>query len=142
MNDSAGASSAFWELLRTLHDVEVRIEAALEPIGLSLPKLGVLSKLVAAGEPLPLGTLAERCACVRSNMTQLVDRLEAEKLVSRADDPHDRRSVRAELTPQGRARHAAGVRALEKAERELFSGLSAKKQEELLGLLRSLHGAR
>ena len=140
MNDSAGASPAFWELLRTLHEVELHIEAALEPIGLSLPKLGVLSKLVAAGEPLPLGTLAERCACVRSNITQLVDRLEAEKLVSRADDPHDRRSVRAELTAQGRARHAAGVRAIEKAEKDLFSGLSAKKQEELLGLLRSLRG--
>jgi hypothetical protein len=32
------------------------------------------------------------------------------------------------------------VRAIEKAEKDLFSGLSAKKQEELLGLLRSLRG--
>ena len=129
------------ELLRTLHEVELRIEAALEPIGLSLPKLGVLSKLVDADEPLPLGTLAERCACVRSNMTQLIDRLEAEKLVSRADDPRDRRSVRAELTAQGRARHAAGVRALEKAEQDLFSRFSGRKREELIGLLRSLRGS-
>ena len=57
------------QVLEALHAVQEHVEAALEPLGLSLAKLGVLSKLVAAGEPLPLGTLAERCACVRSNIT-------------------------------------------------------------------------
>jgi len=121
-----------------LHAVESKLESALEPLGLSLPKLGALAKLVAAGEPLPLRTLAERCACVRSNITQLVDRLEADKLVVRTDDPHDRRSIRAELTPEGRSRHAAGVRALEKAEKEMLSAFSAKQREDLVRLLKSL----
>ena len=108
MNEIAPASAAY-RLMWALRVVEERFEAALEPLGLSLAKFGCLAKLVAAGEPLPLSTLAERCACVRSNITQLVDRLEADKLVVRADDPHDRRSVRAELTdggpgaPRGRA---------------------------------------
>ena len=87
MNDSLS-----FQLVVTLHAVVERLEEALEPLGLSLAKFGVLSRLAAAGEPLPLGTLAERCACVRSNITQLVDRLEAERLVMRADDPRDRRS--------------------------------------------------
>ena len=98
---------------------------ALEPLGLSLAKFGVLSKLVAAGEPLPLRTLAERCACVRSNITQLVDRLEAEKLVVRADDPHDRRSIRAELTARGPRPPARAARVVTEAERAMFSGLPA-----------------
>jgi DNA-binding MarR family transcriptional regulator len=127
-----------FELIGALHAVGERLEQALEPVGLSLAKFGVLSKLVAASEPLPLGTLAERMACVRSNITQLVDRLEAEKLVVRADDPRDRRSVRAELTSEGRARHAAGVNAIEAAERELFASLSRQKRDTLLELLRSL----
>jgi DNA-binding MarR family transcriptional regulator len=141
MNERPPASLAF-ELIRTLHTVEGRLEGVLEPLGLSLAKFGALSRLVAAGEPLPLGTLAERCACVRSNITQLIDRLEAEGLVARADDPHDRRSIRAELTAEGRRRHSAGVRALEKAETEMVSRLPAGQRDTLLGLLGSLRGGQ
>jgi len=126
------------ELIGTLHAIEERLETALEPLGLSLAKFKVLDMLVAAGEPLPLGALAERSACVRSNITQLVDRLEAEKFVIRADDPHDRRSIRAGLTADGRRRHTAGERALEEAERDLFARLPPKERESLLHLLRAL----
>ena len=128
-----------FELLGAAHRVAETLEAALEPLGLSLAKLGALSKLVDAGEPLPLSTLAARCACVRSNITQLVDRLESEGLVARADDPRDRRSVRAELTDEGRRRQAAGVRAIEKAERDMLAHVSKPRQEALLELLQVLH---
>jgi DNA-binding MarR family transcriptional regulator len=107
---------------------------------LSLAKLGVLSKLVAAGEPLPLGTLAERCACVRSNITQLIDRLQAEKLVVRSDDPRDRRSVRAELTAAGRSRQAAGLEALYEAERALVARIPHRNRESFLESLQALRG--
>jgi DNA-binding MarR family transcriptional regulator len=130
--------SAAIQIVVALHTLEARLDAALEPLGLSLAKLGALSKLAEAGEPLSLGTLAERCACVRSNITQLVDRLEADKLVARVDDARDRRSILAELTPKGRARHAAGLRALVEAEREVLGGLSRQRQDELCALLRSL----
>jgi DNA-binding MarR family transcriptional regulator len=140
MNEQAAGLS--FELIGALHAVQERLEAALEPQGLSLAKFGALSKLVAAGEPLPLGTLAERCSCVRSNITQLVDRLEAEKLVARVADPQDRRSVRAELTEEGRRRHAAGVQALAQVEEELFSHLPAQQRDSLLEAARSLRGER
>jgi DNA-binding MarR family transcriptional regulator len=137
MNDLApGALAA--EVTGTLHLIAGRLEEALEPLGLSLAKFGVLSKLVASQEPLPLRLLAEQCACVRSNITQLVDRLEADKLVRRADDPKDRRSILAELTPEGRSRHAAGLRALEAAEKELFAPLPERQRKNLVELLRSL----
>ncbi len=140
MNERPGEESLAYQLLATAGHVEERLEAALEPLGLSLAKFGALARLVVAGEPLPLGTLAERCACVRSNITQLVDRLEAEKLVVRAADPRDRRSVRAELTEEGRSRHAAGLRALEDAERELFAPVPREQREELMRLLPALRG--
>jgi DNA-binding MarR family transcriptional regulator len=129
------------ELIGALHTVQEQLEAGLEPLGLSLAKLGLLSKLVEAGGPLPLGTLAERCACVRSNITQLVDRLEAEKLVARSDDPRDRRSVRAELTAEGRSRYAAGIRALEKAENGVLARFPRQQRDTFLELLRALRGA-
>jgi DNA-binding MarR family transcriptional regulator len=139
MNDVASASNAY-RLMWALKHIEERFESALEPLGLSLAKFGALANLVEAGEALPLRTLADRCACVRSNVTQLVDRLEAEKLVVRADDPHDRRSVRAALTSEGRARHAEGFKVIRAVERELFSKLSGKRGDELMDSLRVLAG--
>jgi DNA-binding MarR family transcriptional regulator len=139
MNDVVSVSNAY-RLMWALKHIEDRFDSALEPIGLSLAKFGALANLVEAGEALPLRTLAERCACVRSNMTQLIDRLEAEKLVVRADDPHDRRSVRAALTSEGRARHAEGLKVIRGVERELFSKLSAKRAEDLMESLRVLAG--
>ena len=126
------------DLIGVLHSVEARLEAAIEPIGLSLAKFKVMNKLAGADEPLPLGALAESSACVRSNITQLVDRLEADKLVARVDDPRDRRSIRAELTEEGRSRHAAAARALEEAERKLYAGLTQDQRDSLLHLLRPL----
>ncbi len=126
------------ELLGALHRVEGRLEAALEPLGLSLAKLGLLDNLVEAGAPVPLGTLADMCACVRSNITQLLDRLEAAGLVARVEDPTDRRLKRAVLTEAGRQRHGEGVRALDQVERELFAPLSAENREQLFELLRAL----
>jgi DNA-binding MarR family transcriptional regulator len=126
-----------FQILETLGAVASRLEAALEPVGLSLAKFGVLSRLVQAGEPLPLSTLAERSACVRSNITQLVDRLEADRLVVRVSDPHDRRLVRAALTAEGRARHDAAATALAEAERNLPSDL----RESLSRLAGGLAGA-
>lgn len=126
------------EILLTLHALEDRLEAALEPVGLSLARFKALHTLVAAEEPLPLRTLAEHCACVRSNITQLVDRLEVDKMVVRAGDPSDRRSIRAELTSEGRARYNAGWRALKVAEKELLGRIPEGQRDTLFGLLRSL----
>ena len=134
MNDLPPGIAAF-RIMGALHAAQETMEAALEPLGLSLAKLGVLARLVEAGEPLPLRVLADRCACVRSNITQLVDRLEADKLVLRADDPHDRRSIRAELTARGRAKHAAGAKALHEAERTVLERVPADKRQSFLDLL-------
>jgi DNA-binding MarR family transcriptional regulator len=136
--NETGPGHLSYEVTGTLNAMVGRLETALEPLGLSLAKLGVLSKLAAAGEPLPLRLLAAECGCVRSNITQLMDRLEAEKLVRRSDDPKDRRSIRAELTPEGKTRQAAGLRALDKAEQDLFAPLAPRDRKSLLALLRSL----
>lgn len=129
-----------FQVLRAAHGVEMHLESALAQVGLSLAKLKVLSKLVEVGEPLPLSGLAEHCSCVRSNMTQLVDRLEADKLVERVNDPNDRRSVRAALTSAGRERQADGVGALVKAESEVFARLSESERADLARLVQRLSG--
>ena len=95
-----------------------QVEDALETVGLSLAKHRVLATLAEEATSMSLSELAARQKCVRSNITQLVDRLEADGLVRREPDPDDRRSVRAVLTAEGAARQVEGqekVRGVKKA---------------------------
>ena len=115
--------------------LESRVEARLDAIGLSLAKLAALRRLTEAGGSLPLGQLAERLACVKSNVTQLVDRLEADGLVSRTADTADRRSRLAVLTDAGRDAHGRGADILDAAERELFGALTPEESDQLHALL-------
>jgi DNA-binding MarR family transcriptional regulator len=77
---------------------------------------------------------------VRSNITQLVDRLESEGLVKRGSCPQDRRAVRAMLTPLGVERHAAGVTAIRVVQAEVAEQLSASDRKQLTRLLLALVG--
>ena len=122
---SGRGDDVMWSLMEAAHAVETKLEEALAEVDLSGAKLAALTHLVDAGEAVPLGELAEQCACVRSNITQLVDRLEADKLVRRVDDPADRRSLRAEITPLGRKRQAAGARKVREVRRRLGKALGA-----------------
>jgi DNA-binding MarR family transcriptional regulator len=106
--ETATSDQAVFSLLAAAHALEDRIESALGTVGLSMPKFSVLSALVSSGDPMSLSELASELSCVRSNMTQLVDRLEADGLVRRVSCPGDRRSVKAEITDAGREKQRAG----------------------------------
>jgi DNA-binding MarR family transcriptional regulator len=134
----APARDVMWSLLAAAGAVESRLEQALAGVGLSGAKLAALTQLVEAGEPITLGELAAQCACVRSNITQLVDRLESEKLVRRVDDPKDRRSLRAAITPLGRERQAAGAKQVEAVRRQLAGALKAIDADALQRALTDL----
>jgi DNA-binding MarR family transcriptional regulator len=47
--------------------------------------------------------LADEAGVTRATMTGIVDTLERDGLVSREPDPHDRRTVRLQLTQEGQA---------------------------------------
>jgi MarR family transcriptional regulator for hemolysin len=113
------------QLLRSAERVERALERALEGIGLSPAKLAVLGGLTKAGGRLSLGELAQHRSCVKSNITKLVDRLEADGLVTRRDDPTDRRGVLAEITAEGRRLQAEGGRLIDEVEETLTRGLPA-----------------
>ncbi len=133
----AGALVAVLGAAEKLHE---RLEGALLTVGLSVPKFDALDQLIQAGEPMTLGNLAGRLQCVRSNVTQLVDRLEAEGLVQRGSCPEDRRAVRARVTPVGLERHAAGLEAIRAVQAELAERLSPSDRTRLVELLAALEG--
>ena len=127
-----------FHVIGAAHQLEARLEAGLAKVGLSVAKLGVLKALAETDEPLPLSDLAERVRCVRSNITQLVDRLEGDRLVRRVDDPDDRRVRRATLTAAGRKAYTIGTRIVAGAEADVARALSpadAAALERMLGTL-------
>jgi DNA-binding MarR family transcriptional regulator len=135
----AGTSSkGLFAVLHASSVLESRVENRLSEVGLSLAKLAALNRLTEAGESLPLWHLADRLSCVKSNVTQLVDRLEADGLVSRTSDPSDRRSRLAVLTDAGRAAYAKGSAIQMQTERELFGVLTEAESETLHTLLGKL----
>jgi DNA-binding MarR family transcriptional regulator len=125
-------------VLGAAEQLHERLEEALVAVGLSISKFDAMAQLIQAGEPLTLGSLAGRLHCVRSNVTQLVDRLEAEGLVRRGCCPDDRRAVRAKVTPIGLERHAAGVQAIRAVQLELAQRLDSARRAQLVDLLSSL----
>src|SRR3984893_15324008 len=139
MNDKPwGAAAALVSLLYTAGTVQAHVESKLGAVGLSLAKLAALSALVDAGESMPLGQLAGRLSCVKSNITQRVDRLEGDGLVARKPDPRDRRTRLAVMTAAGRKACKEGLRIQQQTERELFGALSRDEAHQLAALMEKL----
>jgi DNA-binding MarR family transcriptional regulator len=102
--------AAWYQLLRAHGKITQRIESRLLRAGQIPPHwYDVLVTLEKAPEQrLRMSELAENVVTSRSNLTRLVDRLEAERLLRRVACPDDRRGSYAVLTEAGaRARLAA-----------------------------------
>lgn len=147
MNDSSeqslhGGSESERQLMFSVVNagraVEQRLEEALGRVDLSLAKFGALTHLMEAGDALNLSECAKRMACVRSNITQLMDRMEADGLVMRVEDPQDRRVIRAEVTGLGAERQAEGAREVARVQAELARTLSGVDHETLVRALTAI----
>jgi len=135
---TATEDQSIFSLLHAAHALEAKVEEALGRAELSGPKYSVLSELVAAGHPLSLSELAAKLSCVRSNMTQLVDRLEGDGLVERVSCPNDRRAVKAQITEAGRDRQRAGAEEVAKLHREFSARVKSDDRAALERLLVAL----
>ncbi|MEU7578949.1 MarR family transcriptional regulator [Streptomyces sp. NPDC041068] len=96
--------------------------------------LGLLSL-----EPMPMRLVARKMKCEPSNITGIVDRLEARGLVERRPDPADRRVKLAAPTAEG-VRVARSLRESLNFAREPLAELSREERLSLRGLLRRMLG--
>ena len=90
--------------------------------------------------PLPMNELASMLHCDNSNVTGIVDRLEARGLVTRRPDARDRRVKQIALTPLG-VEVSARMRATMSSAPEAFRKLSAADQRALRDILARALGA-
>jgi len=93
--------------------------------------------LLEPGRALPMGRLAQTLACHASNITGLVDRLEARGLVRRRPSVDDRRVKVLELTTDGSRLRAQMLRRMT-AEASPLSKLSLQQQRALVRILEAL----
>lgn len=114
--------------------------AAFGAHGLESWEFDVLSALRRQGPPYRLspGSLLRATLVTSGTMTNRIDRLEADGLVSRHRDQQDKRSVVVELTNRGLAAVDAAFADLLERERALLASLDAGQQAELASLLRVL----
>ncbi|NUV66169.1 MarR family transcriptional regulator [Streptomyces sp. CAI-121] len=116
------------------HEEYDRAAAEHSLTGAQARVLGLLSLA-----PLPMRKIAVRLKCEPSNVTGIIDRLEARGLVERRPDPADRRVKLAAATDQGR-RTACELRDALDFAREPLAGLSDDERTVLRDLLRRMLG--
>jgi MarR family transcriptional regulator, organic hydroperoxide resistance regulator len=135
--EAGSAAVEVWTLLRMLFGQQRRrFLIAASELDLHPAQAGALLQL--AG-PLPMRELAELLVCDSSNVTGLVDRLEARGLVARQPSSDDRRVKHVILTPAGRRLRAE---LLDRVGRPAVAleRLSAAEQAQLRDLLRRVIG--
>lgn len=108
------------------------------PHGLTAAQYNVLNILAATPDGISQRELGDRLVVDRSNVTGLLDRLEKSGWVRRTDDPADRRVYRVVLTPAGRALWGKITPLYREVVAQITHGLSAKRQQDGLDLLKTL----
>jgi DNA-binding MarR family transcriptional regulator len=100
---SVAPMAAVTSIMRVQQIVLARLNATLEPYGLTFPRYEALMLLSFSRRgSLPLGKMGERLQLHRTSMTNLIDGLERAGYVRRSAHPTDRRTTLAEITDRGR----------------------------------------
>jgi DNA-binding MarR family transcriptional regulator len=127
------------EVVELIGNVVSRFYADYEEAAADHTLTGAQARLLSllSLEPLPMRKLARKLKCEPSNVTGIVDRLEARGLVERRPDPADRRVKLAAATDEGR-RVARSLRESLRFAREPLAGLSDEERLALRGLLQRM----
>lgn len=131
-----------FELTKTVMataDTFLRESARLfRPYGLTGAQYNVLNILAATPNGISQRELGDLLVVDRSNVTGLLDRLEKAGWVQRSDHPQDRRVYQVSLTPAGRELWAKVHPLYLEVVGQLTRGLSQKKMDNCLEVLRQL----
>jgi DNA-binding MarR family transcriptional regulator len=109
-----------------LDEVEKQLQ---ETVGLSFPLYEALATLATAPEQrLRMVDITRRMCVSKGNVTQLIDKLERQNLLTREPSPTDRRLVYAKLTQRGRKAAEHGTEIFNRAAQERFARFMTKDE--------------
>ena len=125
-------------LLRTAETLWNSSRAFFAHWELSPSQFNILNLLDEAPEGFSQITLSRRLIMHRSNITGLVDRLEARGLVRRVENPTDRRAFNVVLTPAGRDLLRSIQPHYYAAAEVVWSGISEERARQILAELQAI----
>jgi MarR family transcriptional regulator, organic hydroperoxide resistance regulator len=133
------AAHEAWSLMSQLFwEMRPRMLRVASEFGLTPPQLFALRSLDPE-QPVPMRALAKALHCDSSNVTGLVDGLEAQGLVERREAEHDRRLRMLVVTERGSAVRARLKEAIQEPP-EPLAALGADDQRALRDILRRALG--
>jgi DNA-binding MarR family transcriptional regulator len=137
-DDAAPGMAVVTSIMRVQQLFAARADAVLRGFELTFSRYEVLMLLLFSqhGE-LPLGKVGERLQVGPASVTNAIDRLEADRLVTRRANPDDGRGVLAAITPAGRR---LALRATDELNGQFFASLelSGAELDGLFSLLREV----
>jgi DNA-binding MarR family transcriptional regulator len=123
--DVALAMAMVTSVMRLQQIFLAKADEVLRPLGLTFARYEVLMLLAfSRNGALPLGKIGERLQVNPASVTNAIDRLEAQALVTRRENPNDARSTLAALTRRGRR---LAERATELMNAHVFADLGLDK---------------
>lgn len=126
-------------LLRATRLIESELRERLrKEFAITLPQFDVMAALARKEDGMTMTELSRMLMVSNGNVTGIIDRLAAEKLVLRQAPANDRRSFIVRLTPKGAAQFAVVARAHEGWVDELLGSFDAAQTENLIDMLGGL----
>ncbi len=126
-------------LLACTNLIESRVSGSLrESFDTTLPRFDFLSQLERNPDGLRMTEISQRMMVTGGNITRIADQLLAERLITRATAPDDRRASIVRLTAAGRRAFGEMARRHEAWIVEMFAGLRESERAQLYALLAKL----
>ena len=140
--EAASGMAVFTAILRSQQLLNAEVEGVMRSHGLTFARYEVLAWLATDPESsLALSWISKTLRIPPATVTNIIDRLEADKLLRRVPHPSDARTTLAVITPKGRRVATNATRDLNASVYERI-GLSEHQRNELIDLLAELraHG--
>jgi DNA-binding MarR family transcriptional regulator len=120
-------------LLRATRAIEAELRERLRlQFALTLPQFDVLAALARKEQGITMTELSRMLIVSNGNVTGIVDRLVADKMVARKASPDDRRSFLVRLTPKGEAQFETVARAHQQWIDRLLSDFDGAEAETII----------
>jgi DNA-binding MarR family transcriptional regulator len=137
----SGTMAAVTSVMRVQQILLSATDNALRQHGLTFARYEALVLLSFSRQgSLPMRVMGERLQLHPTSVTNIVDRLEADKLVRRTPHPSDRRATLVAITEAGETRRAAATNALTSIDFGLV-GLTERQAQQLTDLLERVRRA-
>ncbi len=139
MKEQVSAPGGSFQLCRLIGRIRAefvdRVEQEMGRCGVELNFSQFLALKLLGEESMAPGELARLLRYNAGAMTRMLDKLEQRGYLRRVPDPDDRRALRLELTPAGKAIRKRLIQCSEATSERMFAGVGERERKQLNAVL-------